>query len=86
MAIDGTKIVMGAISIVIGLVLLPVIAGFSYNASHNIAADGNWSNNTLNTDVTGIAGLTSLIDLVLYGFSFGLVGLGIGLIYIGFKK
>ena len=70
---DGTKIIMGAISIVIGLVLLPLMAGFTAAAK----ADAN---------VTAVAGLTSVIDLILYGFTFGLVGLGIGLIYIGFKK
>jgi hypothetical protein len=36
--------------------------------------------------VTAVAGLTSVIDLILYGFTFGLVGLGVGLIWIGFKK
>ncbi|GAI92565.1 unnamed protein product, partial [marine sediment metagenome] len=73
------------ISIILGLVLLPVMATFSYNATHNLPADGNWSNVTDNTDVTGVAGLSSLLTLILYGFTFGLVGLGIGLIYIGFK-
>ena len=73
MSFDGTRIIMGAISIIIGLVLLPVIASF---------------NNTAKTDanVSGVAGLTSVLDLVMYGFTFGLVGLGIGLIYIGFKS
>ena len=70
---DGTKIIMGAISIIIGLVLLPLMASFSATTK----AD---------TNVTAVSGLTSLIDLVLYGFTFGLVGLGIGLIYIGFRK
>jgi len=79
---DGNKIIMGAISIVIGLVMLPVVASFTYNAKHTQNATGVWSENT---NVTGIAGLGSLLDLVLYGFSFGLVGLGIGLIYLGFK-
>ena len=80
---DGTKIIMGAISIIIGLVLLPLIAGFSYGATHYQNATGVWVENT---DVTGVSGLTSLLALVTYGFGFGLVGLGIGLIYIGFKK
>jgi hypothetical protein len=70
---DGTKIIMGAISIVIGLVLLPLMASFSAATK----ADAN---------VSAVSGLTSLIDLVLYGFTFGLVGLGIGLIYVGFRK
>jgi hypothetical protein len=70
---DATKIVIGAISIIIGLVLLPVMAGFVASSK----ADPN---------VTAVAGLTSVIDLILYGFTFGLVGLGVGLIWIGFKK
>jgi len=79
---DGTKIVMGAISIIIGVVLLPVLASFKYGASHYQNSTGVWHEDT---NVTGISGLTSMIDLVMYGFTFGLVGLGIGLIYIGFK-
>jgi hypothetical protein len=70
---DATKIVIGAISIIIGLVLLPVMAGFVASSK----ADAN---------VTAVPGLTSVIDLILYGFTFGLVGLGVGLIWIGFKK
>jgi len=69
---DATKIVIGAISIIIGLVLLPVMAGFVATSK----ADRN---------VSSVAGLTSVIDLILYGFTFGLVGLGVGLIWIGFK-
>lgn len=72
MAFDGTKIIMGAISIIIGLVLLPLMASFTATTK----AD---------TNVSAVAGLTSVLDLILYGFTFGLVGLGIGLIYIGFK-
>jgi hypothetical protein len=70
---DATKIVIGAISIIIGLVLLPVMAGFVASSK----ADAN---------VTAVAGLSSVIDLILYGFTFGLVGLGVGLIWIGFKQ
>ena len=83
MSFDGTKIIMGAISIVIGLVMLPVVAAFKYEALY---ADANATGaRTLDTNVTGVSGLSSLIDLVMYGFTFGLVGLGIGLIYLGFK-
>jgi hypothetical protein len=70
---DGTRIIMGAISIVVGFVLLPLMGSFAATTK----AD---------TNVSAVTGLTSLIDLVLYGFTFGLVGLGIGLIYIGFRK
>jgi hypothetical protein len=69
---DAAKIVIGAISIIIGLVLLPVMAAFTFGAKNN-------------TSVKAVAGLSSLIDLILYGFTFGLVGLGVGLIWIGFK-
>jgi len=82
MAFDGTKIIMGAISIIIGLVLLPVMGAFTYGASHDANGSGVYSSDT---NITGVSGLTSLIDLILYGFTFGLVGLGIGLIYLGFK-
>lgn len=73
MAFDGTRIIMGAMSIIIGLVLLPVMANFASVASSN-------------SSVGAISGLSTLINLIMYGFAFGLVGLGIGLIYIGFKK
>ncbi len=70
---EADKIIMGAISIIIGLVLLPVTAYFAQLAKEN--------NSTIE-----VSGVTSIIDLVLYGFTFGLVGVGIGMIYIGFKK
>ena len=73
MAFDGTKIIMGAISIIIGLVLLPLMAGFVATTKTD-------------TNVSGVSGLTAVLDLILYGFTFGLVGLGIGMIYLGFKK
>jgi len=70
---DGTQIIMGAISIIIGLVLLPVMATFTGTAKNNAS-------------VGEIGGLTTVIDMIMYGFTFGLVGLGVGLIYLGFKK
>ena len=73
MAFDGTRIIMGAISIIIGLVLLPLVAVFKEDAEGETA-------------VSNVSGLTSVLDLILYGFTFGLVGLGIGMIYLGFQK
>jgi uncharacterized membrane protein YedE/YeeE len=73
MAFDGTRIIMGAISIVIGLVLLPLVATFKENAEDETA-------------INNVSGLTAVLDLILYGFTFGLVGIGIGMIYLGFKK
>ena len=78
--INVKMIIYGAISIIIGLILLPVMADFKKNAG---VLPGNHS--VENTNVTGVSGLTTLMDLVLYGFTFGLVALGVGLIYMGFK-
>ena len=81
---DGGKLIMGAITIVIGLVMLPLIAVFrESDAIMGGQYDGNWSNSSA---VENVSGLTSLLDLILYGFGFGLVALGIGMIYLGFKK
>ena len=79
---DGTKIIMGAVSIILGLVMLPVMGAFIWDAKYYQNASGGWNDDT---NITGTAGLTSLLNLVMYGFTFGLVGLGIGLIYIGIK-
>ena len=79
---DGTKVIMGAISLIMGLVMLPIIAVFRESDDIMGSADGNRSNDS---SIENVSGLTSLLDLILYGFSFGLVGLGIGMIYIGFK-
>jgi len=81
---EGKKIIMGAISIIIGLVLLPVMAGFKTAVQYNPNATGIY--NVEDTNITSVTGLVSLLDLVVYGFTFGLVGLGIGLIVIGIKK
>lgn len=72
MGFDGTKIIMGAISILIGLILLPVVAGFILVAQTN-------------DTIVNTTGVSTILDLVAYGFAFGLVGLGVGLIYLGFK-
>jgi len=70
---NPSMIIKGAIAIVIGLVLLPIVAVFIANAK---------ANNSTNE----ITGLTSVLDLVGYGFGFGLVGLGVGMVTWGFKE
>jgi hypothetical protein len=70
---DATVIIYGAITIIIGLILLPLVANFIATAKAN-------------SSVGAISGLTSVLDLVGYGFVFGLVGVGIGMIVVGFKK
>ena len=82
---DWQKITYGAISIIVGCVLLPVCANFVYDAKwNNVTSAGGTP--IADTNVTGVAGLSSLLNLVLYGFTFGLIGLGIGLIYIGLRN
>jgi len=70
---DATKVIIGAVTIIIGLVLLPLVAYFVALAKANAS-------------VSSVGGLTSVLDIILYGFCFGLVGVGIGMIYVGFRK
>jgi len=64
--------IIGAIALIIGVVLLPVVGNFVGLAK---------SNDTM----ANISGMTSVLNLVAYGFTFGLVGLGIGMLIIGFR-
>jgi len=70
---DASRIIIGAVSIAIGLIMLPLVATFIANAKANAS-------------VAAIGGLTSILDIIAYGFAFGLVGIGVGMIYLGFKK
>lgn len=67
------EMIIGFVAIVIGVILLPLLAGFIATAK----ADAN---------VTAIAGLSNILDIVAYGFAFGLVALGVAVMYIGFKR
>lgn len=75
--------ITGFVSIVIGLVLLPVMAWTKTQAVYNYNASDVM--NVPDPNVSAIAGLSSIMDLVLYGFSFGLIGVGIALIWKGYK-
>jgi hypothetical protein len=70
---DADFIIYGGISLIIGLILIPVMANFSWEAQNN-------------SSVRAISGLSNVVPLVMYGFAFCLVGVGIGLIVIGLKK
>ena len=70
---DATRVIYGAIAIVVGLVLLPLVGQFITVAKSD-------------TDVTNVSGISAVLDLIMYGFAFGLVGLGVGMIAWGFKK
>ena len=77
----GIGVIVGAIGVIIGLVLLPVLAGFIYGVQY----DWNGTAWVEDTNITSIVGLLNLVDLIAYGFTFGLVGLGVGMIAFGFK-
>lgn len=70
---DASRIIIGAVSIAIGLIMLPLVATFVLNAKAN-------------NSTKAIGGLTSILDIIVYGFAFGLVGIGVGMIYLGSKK
>jgi hypothetical protein len=53
--------------------MLPLVAGFVRTAKGN-------------ESVGEISGLTAILDIIGYGFAFGLVGIGVSMIYLGFKK
>jgi len=65
--------IVGFVAIVIGVLLIPLLAGFLATAK----AD---------TNVTSIAGLVNLIDIIAYLFVFAIIAVGIGLMVIGFRK
>lgn len=83
-------IITGILAIVIGVLLFPTLASFTKDVGYDwtTTADGNVSNYTwtADTNVTNVAGLTSVMDLVIYGVAFALVFLGIGMIYTGTKR
>jgi len=81
--LDSKLVIYGAVSLILGLIMLPVIATFRESDAIMGSSDGNWSNNSA---IENVSGLTSLLDLILYGFTFGLVGIGIGMIYLGLKR
>jgi len=81
--LDSKLVIYGAVSLILGLIMLPVIATFRESDAIMGSSDGNWSNDSA---IENVSGLTSLLDLILYGFTFGLVGIGIGMIYLGLKR
>lgn len=88
---DATKVMYGAIAIIIGVILIPLVAMYVVEANTGrlmvpTGGDGLGEEYYNTTPVANISGLTSVTQLVAYGFSFGIVGLGVGMVYIGFKK
>lgn len=65
--------IIGFIAIVIGVILLPLLAGFLATAK----AD---------TNIVAITGLDAVLDIIAYCFAFALVALGVALMVVGFKK
>lgn len=58
------KFIEGAIELIIGLILLPVVTGFIVFAQ----SDANTSS---------ITGMTLLLSIIGYAFAFGLIGVGL---------
>jgi hypothetical protein len=71
---DIKEILTGAVAILIGLILFPVLVAFTRTARLNQSVNET------------IAGDDAVINLIAFGFAFGLVGVGISMIYLGFKK
>lgn len=69
---DIKQIILGAVAIIIGVILLPTIAYFVATAKTNAS-------------VAEVSGISAVLDLILYGFAFGLVGIGIGMIWMSFR-
>jgi len=69
---DIKQIILGAVAIIIGIILLPTIAYFVSTAKAN-------------ESVAAVSGVSAVLDLILYGFAFGLVGIGIGMIWMSFR-
>lgn len=63
----GSNVIKGIITIIIGAVMLPVGAYFVGLAQNN-------------SSVKAVAGVTNVLDIVVYGICFGLVFIGIGMI------
>ena len=70
---DPKTIIIGAVALLVGVILLPVVGNFVGLAK---------SNDTM----VNISGMTAVLNLVAYGFTFGLVGVGIGMLIIGFRS
>lgn len=69
---DPKKIILGIFAIIVGLIMLPIAAGF-------LAAS------KADTNVAAVTGLNLVLDLILYGVGFGLVFTGINMIHTGRK-
>ena len=78
--------VTGAVLIIIGVVLLPVIASFQHSVVYHMDTTKHGGNWTKTEDIQNISGLADLTNLVVYGFTFALVGLGVSLIYVAYKR
>lgn len=73
MSADPEEVIRGAIVIAIGAVLLPIVALFLSDA----AANGS---------VASFAGVPAIVTLIMYGFAFGLVFVGLGMVIKAARK
>ena len=59
-----SKFIEGAMEIIIGIILLPILAGFIIYAQND-------------PNVSALTGLSLLLTIIGYAFAFGLIGAGI---------
>lgn len=87
---ETTKLVMGFLAIVIGLSLLPVVAGMLNEAKNdwNLTSwNGTaWVSDPAYREDPDMAVVNPVVNLILYGFCFSLVGVGIGMIYVSVRN
>jgi len=60
----SSKFIDGAIEVIIGIILLPIVTGFIVYAQSD--------NNT-----SSLTGMTLLLTIIGYAFAFGLIGVGL---------
>jgi hypothetical protein len=85
-----SKIIIGAVTILIGIILLPVVAWFIYEAKYdwNLTSwNGSaWVSDPRYVEDTNMSNVNPFLNLILYGFAFALVGTGIGMIWLTLKE
>jgi hypothetical protein len=87
---DIKKMIMGALAVVIGVILVPVISWMIYEAKNdwNLTQwNGSaWVSDPAYREDPNMSTVNPILDLVLYGFCFALVGVGIGMMWLSMHE
>jgi hypothetical protein len=79
------KIILGALAVLIGVVLIPSVSWMLYEAKNNwnlTSWNGTaWVDDPAYRPDPNMNAVNPVLDLILYGFCFSLVGVGIGLMW-----